>query len=229
MAAVVINAPNVNVPIFKKAAWSTDLSDMCALPGGAGRAFYTLLFPGCAHGEMAAIAPPGSVACSGNCYGACCLWGCFGPLFTCLASQGLRAHYGIPGSIGGDILAGLCTPCGVLQQHREVLIRRGMAGAIHSAQVVMMPVLPTVTYAPAPMAMGQPMMQQQMPASPVAQVPSPLAQWVTKNDLDAAVEAELRHAGVVVVDDLSHLSGDDVQAMALNIVQKKKLCAALGK
>ena len=153
MANVNMN-PVVGVPPPKPNAWTTDVFDMCALPGGAGRAFYTLIFPGCAHGEMAALAPPGSVMCAGNCYGACCLWGCFGPLFTCLAANSLRTHYGIPGDLGSDIVAGICTPCGILQQHREVVIRRA-----HTAPVIMMPVLPTMNYAPAQMAMGQPMAQ----------------------------------------------------------------------
>jgi Cys-rich protein (TIGR01571 family) len=151
MATVVYAQPpvmNPNIPLPKQNAWTTELFDMCALPSGAGRCFYTLCFPGCAHGEMAAMAPPGSVACAGNCYGACCLWGFFGPLFTCMAAQSIRNHYGIPGGVCSDILAGICTPCGILQQSREITIRTA-----HKPVVIMMP---TMTYAPAPVAMGQP-------------------------------------------------------------------------
>ena len=45
------------MPAPKQNAWSTDLCDMFAEPGGAGRCLCALIFPGCAHGQMAAIAP----------------------------------------------------------------------------------------------------------------------------------------------------------------------------
>jgi Cys-rich protein (TIGR01571 family) len=137
------------MPLPKQNAWTTEVFDMCAMPGGAGRAIYALLFPGCAHGDMAAIAPPGSVMCAGNCCGACCVWGCCGVLVTCMASQSLRTFYGLEGSLATDLLAGLCTPCGILQQGREVNIRR----AHTSTNVIMMP---TIIAAPATEAMFQP-------------------------------------------------------------------------
>lgn len=147
---------NPNMPKPKANSWTTELFDMCAEPGGAGRCIYTMIFPGCAHGEMAALAPPTSgVPCAGNCYGACCLWGCFGPLFTCISSGALRTAYGIPPDMCADIVAGVCTPCGIMQQHREVTIRKAAAPA-----VVMM--MPTITAAPA-----QPMMMA-VPGQPVA-------------------------------------------------------------
>jgi len=144
------------MPAPKQNAWSTDLCDMFAEPGGAGRCLCALIFPGCAHGQMAAIAPTGSMICAGNCCGACCLWGFFGPLFTCLASGSLRAHYNIQGDTCDDIVAGGLTPCGIMQQHRELLIR----GAGAPKVVYVMP--PTIISAPAPMAMGQPMPVQQV-------------------------------------------------------------------
>ena len=159
MPAVPVGAvQQPGMPAPKQNAWSTDLCDLCAAPGGAGGFLCALVFPGCAHGQMAAIAPPGSMLCAGS----CCGWGFCGPLFTCLASQSLRAHYNIQGdTCGDDVAAGLCTPCGIAQQHRELLIRG--AGAPKVVYVM----APTIISAPAPMAMGQPMPVQQACVQPV--------------------------------------------------------------
>jgi hypothetical protein len=83
------------------------------------------------------------------------LWGCFGPLFTCLSASALRTAYGIPPDMWADVLAGICTPCGILQQHREVTIRR-------PAPPAMVMMMPTIVTAP-----GQQPMMMPVPGQPV--------------------------------------------------------------
>jgi hypothetical protein len=83
------------------------------------------------------------------------LWGCFGPLFTCLSASALRTAYGIPPDTWADVLAGICTPCGILHQHREVTIRR-------PAPPAMVMMMPTIVTAP-----GQQPMMMPVPGQPV--------------------------------------------------------------
>lgn len=120
-----------------------------------GGCLYTALFPMCAFGDMAAMAPPGAFPGSGSCIGACILMDFLPGLLNCMAHTGIRNAYGIQGDCCGDCVAGcLCIHCSICQQNREVQIRRAAGNAGGAGMVTMAPaqlvMAPQVQYAPQP-------------------------------------------------------------------------------
>lgn len=148
----------MSLPLPANAAWTTGLFDVCGEPGGGATCLYAALCPACAFGEMAAGAPVGSFPCAGNCVGACLLVSCLPILLNCLAHGGLRAAYGIRGTVCEDCLASVCcTHCTICQQSREVKIRSQAPPATHPATQW------SPQQAPPPQAMGYaPQQQPQM-------------------------------------------------------------------
>jgi hypothetical protein len=243
------------LPVPQPGRWTTDYFDLCAEPGGFGRCLYvSYCFP-CALSEVVnkvVAADPSATHLKGCCGDAgvtCIAYQCIPYCGACLAINSLlvplQARIAPAGLRADDCCETVCcSTCALLQMSRELDLRAAAGQPVVQPQGMYMVVPPQVVTMNPVVAMPQ---QQQLPVvvaaapapapvaaapapAPVAAAVSPLTEWLKSKDLeDAAVEAALRSAGVATVDDLSHLGGDDVQAMSLNIVQKKKLRTALGK